>query len=69
MIANVKPKDSMQTPPQPAPSADQFGFIDEDSPFRPIRRRVSAAAIIITVLTTAALFGGIGFAVGFAFSG
>lgn len=59
----------MQTKPPSASPAEQFGNVGEDSPMRPMRRRVSAAVIVVTVLTTAALFGGIGFAIGLSFGG
>lgn len=40
------------------------GFIVEESPMRPRRARMTLAAWVVGVLTTAALFGGIGYAVG-----
>ena len=45
------------------------GFIQQDSPLRPRRARMPIAAWVVGVLTCAALFGGIGYALGAAIHG
>lgn len=43
---------------------ERSGFIHEDSPLRPRRRRAPLAALIVGFLTVATFAGGIGYAIG-----
>lgn len=48
---------------------ERDGYIHEDDPLRSRRSRMPAAVLIVTFLTTAALFSVLGFAVGSSLTG